>query len=102
MDYNTYDVGDLVRVSAAFTDEDGNPTDPDDVTLTILQPDGTVIEKVTADLDNDVTGTWTYDVDTTGADNSNWGNWYYRFVGTGAVQQTSESAFKLQYSQVLA
>lgn len=102
MAYNVYDIGDLVRVSAAFTDENGNPADPDDVTLTILQPDGTVVEKAMVDLGNDETGTWYFEIDTTTDNNDNWGLWYYRFVGTGNVQQTSETAFKLRYSKVLA
>jgi len=36
-----YDVGDTWLIEATFTDDDGDPVEPDSVTITIEAPDGT-------------------------------------------------------------
>lgn len=96
--FNTYDIGDLIRIRATFRDVDGNLADPDTVSVYIKSPDGPV-EDVTADAVASGTGEWYVDYDTTGAES---GVWHYRFVGTGNVQQSSDWGFILRRSEVLA
>lgn len=38
---NSYDIGDVVWMTGRFFDEDDEPASPSDVTLYVLEPDGT-------------------------------------------------------------
>ena len=82
---NTYDIGDQVRLSVAFTNSAGVATDPTTVTITIRKPDQTTSTPTAL---TSATGTWYTDVtlDQTG-------NWYYRFAGTGALVAAEEGEF---------
>lgn len=90
-----YDIGDLVTVSASFTDRDGQAADPDAVTLTILKPDGTIDVIDHDELDNPDVGTYEYDVD---VDQER--KWRYRFEGTGSVVAADEQEFTVRLRTV--
>jgi len=90
---NTYDVGDKVRMSAAFTSS-GAATDPTGLTFKIKVPAGTVTTYVygtDAELVKDSTGN--YHVDFTVAAS---GRHVYRFAGTGVVTAAGESNFEVR------
>ena len=86
---NTYDVGDLVKVTGTFTDSDGNAVDPTALTVYYKDPSGNISELVYL-TDTDVvkasTGVYTANVDVSG-------RWYYRFKGTGSAQAAGETFF---------
>lgn len=90
----TYDVGDLVRVTATFTNLEGTASDPEGVSVRVRQPDGTVTTLVYG-TDNavvrDNTGVYHVDIDATTA-----GTWSYRFAGTGTGRGAAESTFFVQ------
>lgn len=83
-----YDVGDLVRVTAAFTDVDGAAVDP---TIVKLQVRSRLISAVYTDAVQDGTGLFHRDVP---VDCS--GVWYYRWTGIGAVEAGGEGAFQVK------
>jgi hypothetical protein len=90
---NTYDKGDLVRVSAAFTSA-GAAIDPTAVTAKYKTPAGTTTTLVYGTdgaLVRDSAGNYHVDVD---ADEV--GTWYYRFASTGTGQAASEEAFRVR------
>ena len=86
---NTYDIGDLVRVSAVFTNAAGSASDTT-VALKLMKPDGTTS---TPTPTHDSTGNYHYDVSVDQA-----GKWYYRYEGTGVVQTASEGSFLVRES----
>lgn len=77
------DIGDLVELSAAFTNLAGDPTDPTAVTLSIKAADGTV---TTPTPTHGATGAYTYLLPITAS-----GVLSYRFAGTGAVVAAEEA-----------
>jgi hypothetical protein len=77
-----YDIGDLARLSVAFTDTAGNSADPSSVSLTIQAPDNT--QSTPAPV-HDGTGVWHYDLPITQS-----GVWFYRYTGTGLVTAVEE------------
>lgn len=90
---NTYDVGDLIRVTATFTDSDGTAADPTAVTVYYKDPGGNISELVygtDTDVVQDSTGVYHCDID---IDES--GKWFYRFKGTGTVQAADEYWFTI-------
>jgi hypothetical protein len=95
---NTYDCGDVVRLTAAFTDISNNPADPSSITLRVKQPDATVVvHNYPGDIAKDSTGVYHFDLSI-----SESGDWYYRFEGTGTVQAASETLFHVYRSNVLS
>lgn len=78
---NVYDIGDGVRLTAAFTVADV-ATDPTTVTLTLTDPSA---NSSSPSPTNSGTGAYYEDIV---VDES--GSWHYRFVGTGAVVAASE------------
>lgn len=90
---NEYDLGDLVRVSATFTNSTGTPTNTT-VTLRVRKPDASV---TTPTAVSDGSGAYHYDI---AVDQP--GIWFYRFEGTGAVQAASEAEFTVAKSQFYA
>ena len=88
---NNYQVGDLVRVSASFTDASGNAVDPDTVYCDITAPDGT---KTTytygtdAEVVRDSAGNYHLDVDVTAA-----GRWCYAWRSRGTGQAAGSGSF---------
>jgi hypothetical protein len=87
---NAYDKGDLVRVTATFTNSAGAATDPTAVTCRVKSPTATTVYVYGTDaaLVKDATGVFHLDVSAATA-----GQWYYRWEGTGAVEQADEGAF---------
>lgn len=104
------DRGDRVRVgnasaatdAAAFTTLDGTPTDPTEVTLTVVKPDGVQLVYGWPDAGDDGTltresaGRFYADVDLDQA-----GTWRYRLAGTGTVVAAAEGALRVERSRVL-
>jgi hypothetical protein len=92
-----YDIGDLVRVSNAFTNTAGAAADPTDVYMQYKTPRGettTLHYGVDVALVKDSTGTYHVDVDVTES-----GKWWVRFYSTGTNQAASEDFFLVQTSQ---
>ena len=77
-----FDIGDVPRLTARFTDAAGVPADPGAVALRIVKPDGTVLTPTPVSSE---VGTWTHDLS---LDLSGW--WTYRFIGTGANAAAEE------------
>lgn len=85
--------GTEVKISLTFTDEaTGTATDPSTATLKYqLEGDATtLVTKSLADLTQDSTGIYHYDVDTTGFDA---GRWVVDVVSTGAVAAANADSF---------
>lgn len=80
------DIGDLVELSAAFTNGATPPVaaDPTAVTLTVKDPTGATVAGTTPT--HGATGAYTYNLAITAS-----GVWRYRFVGTGAVVAAEEA-----------
>jgi len=95
MSVSVYQKGDLVRVSATFTDVDGNAIDPDTVAINVTSPDG-VTDAVDyasspSELIRTATGSYYYQVD---ADQV--GDWHYAWVSTGIGQATQIGEFVVE------
>ena len=95
---NSYDVGDLVRLTATFTNSAGVVTDPTAVTclLKLRYVIGSTATTYTypANITKDSTGVFHVDVTPTTE-----GIWDYRWVGTGTVQAAVEGAFNVPNSE---
>lgn len=88
---NTYDKGDLVRISGAFATADGTAVDPDAVLCETLDPAGVTTAYTygtDAELTRDSAGHYHLDIDAGQA-----GVWYYRFYSTGNGQAADEGTF---------
>lgn len=94
MSIDVYDIGDLVRVSGAFTNAAGTATDPTAVSLKVIAPDGTQTTYVygtDAEVVKDSTGNYHADLSVSAA-----GDWHYQWIGTGAVQAAQGGQFVVQ------
>lgn len=82
---NTYDVGDLVRLSATFTDAAGQYCDPTVVCFSVLPPSQSIGTTYTYGTDPEVVkdsqGHYHMDINIT-----DWGIWHYRAYATGTGQ----------------
>lgn len=99
MTLSTFDIGDLVRVTAAFTDIAGVAADPTTVTLEVKNPAGAraVYTSATSPaVVNSAVGSYYCDVPVALA-----GRWSYRWVGSGAVIAAAEGEFEVSLSRVL-
>jgi len=88
---HSYDKGDLVRISAAFKNSALALVDPNTVTFTINQPDGTVYTKqygIGYDLVKDSVGNYHIDYYIIQS-----GIFSYRFSGAGAVTAAGAGMF---------
>lgn len=95
---NTYDVGDLVRVTGTFTDSSGNAQDPTAVYCAFKDPSGNVTTYQygqDAALEKSSTGVYYVDIDVDEA-----GVWYYRWYATGTGQAAGESTFSVREQEV--
>jgi hypothetical protein len=93
MGVSYYDLGDLVKVSGAFTDADDVAQDPAAVYVQIKTPAGTVTSYqygVDADVVKAGTGSYYINVD---ADEV--GLWDYRWYSTGSGQAADEGQFRV-------
>lgn len=98
MSIPVFQVGDKVRVSAAFTDADEAASDPGGVLCKVREPDGTVTTYTygtDADLVKDSTGNYRVDFLTTQS-----GRHRYGFYGITSGQAVAESEFRVQPSKV--
>lgn len=87
-----YDIGDSVRISVAFTDLTGAPTDPTTIVLTVQAPDGTQTAPAVV---HDSTGSYHADYAP-----SQSGLHVYRWVGTGALVVAEEGDFSIRRRRV--
>ena len=89
---NTYDVGDLVRITGTWTDADGVNTDPTTVKGEYTDPSGNnTAVTVGGGITKSATGVYYYDIDV-----DEEGTWIYRFYaesGTATGQGADESHF---------
>lgn len=88
-----YDIGDLVRCRAAFSDPDlaSQPVDPSSVVFKFKTPAGVVTSYtygVGGQVVREATGQYRVDVSVGAA-----GSWYYRFEATGTYQAAQEASF---------
>lgn len=93
----TYDNGDLVRCSAAFTNSDGEAVDPTAVIFKVKTPAGTETTYTygtDAELVRDSAGNYHIDVD---ANES--GIWIYRCYSTGTGQAADEEHFSVRITE---
>lgn len=93
----TYDLGDLVRISAAFSDANGAALNPTAVYCKVKNPNGTITAYTygtDAALVRASTGSYYVDVDANTA-----GVWKYRFHSTGTGQAAAESWFTVEESE---
>lgn len=85
---NSFDYGDRVRISCAFTDLSGAPADPTGITFKFKTPAGTTtsyVYGVDGALIKLATGSYYVDL-TLNVE----GIWFYRFEGTGALVAADE------------
>ena len=91
---NSYDKGDLVRLTATFTNSAGVATDPTTVTCRVKSPTTTTVYTYNpGTVLKDSTGVYHLDVSASAV-----GQWYYRWEGTGAVEQADEGTFVVEAS----
>lgn len=94
---NHYIPGNLVRLSATFTDNStSTPVDPTNVYLRVRAPGGTVTTYtygVDAALVKDSTGNYHLDLDA-----ATRGEWTYRWYSTGTGQAAGEASFTIRAS----
>ena len=98
MSINVYDVGDKIRMSAAFTDIDDAASDPGGVQFKIRAPSGTVTTYVygtDAEVVKDSTGNYHVDYLIATA-----GRYRYRFAGVTSGQAAAPGAFRVQNSEL--
>lgn len=96
MSTNVYQVGDKVRLSAAFTDIDGNAQDPGGVEFKIRAPDSTVTTYTygaDVELVKDSTGNYHVDWLITAA-----GRYRWRMAGVTSGQAADERSFRVEPS----
>lgn len=99
MTINSYDVGDLVRVSAAFTDDAGTATDPTTVSIAYKSPAGvttTLVYGTDPEVVRDSAGHYHADIDVTES-----GTWRFRWFSSGPGQAAEESRFYVREQTVV-
>jgi hypothetical protein len=90
---NTYDKGDLIRLTGVFQDSAGADQDPDVVVCKVKTPTGTVTTYTygtDAELIKESTGNYYLDFN---ADVS--GTYFYRFHSTGNGKAAGENSFEV-------
>lgn len=95
----SYDIGDLVRVSGAFTVSDVD-TDPTTVTVLYRDPSGnltTLVYGEDASVVKDATGQYHLDISP-----DETGKWWFRWVGTGDAQAAEEDYFYIKPTRTVA
>lgn len=83
----TYDIGDLVRVSGAFTNNAGAAMDPTIVTVKIkheADDASTYVYGTNPEVIKDSVGNYHVDVNANAK-----GTWFYRWAGSGTVGQSA-------------
>jgi hypothetical protein len=92
----TYDVGDVVRLSNAYT-QSAVAIDPTTVTLVVMAPDTTETTYTYAGttITKDSTGNYHVDVSVTAS-----GTWRYRWTSTGTGAASEEGSFQVRVRRV--
>jgi len=96
---NEYDIGDLVRSSAPFTDEDGAAADPTTVTVKYRLGTGAITTLVYGEdgaLVKDSTGNYHVDIEATVK-----GILYVYWLGEGTVQAADSDFWVVKPSRVV-
>jgi len=90
---NSYQTGNVVRMSVQFADSAGAPADPSVVNLTIQFPDGTMYE-TTYGTHSPIqqSGTGAYYIDYTV---ESLGRWWYRWWSTGTNTASASGNFNV-------
>ncbi len=100
MPFNIHDLGDVVRVSATFTDADTDSViDPDVVKLSVRTPAGIVTTYtygVGGNVVKEAVGQYYSVINANQA-----GFWFYRWWSTGFGQAAKENEFKVRIAQAL-
>ena len=99
-DIQTYDIGDTVRFTAAFTNAADAADDPSTVTLKIREPDSTETSYVyltDAEVVRDSEGNFHADLVVDAS-----GSWYWRWVGTGDVATATAGSIVVRASHFAA
>ncbi len=94
MSVNIYDNGDLIIVSAVFTDSVGAAIDPSTVTFKFKDPAGTTttyLYGTDAELVRDSVGNYHVDLSPTVR-----GDYLYRYESTGTGQAAEEHSFSVR------
>lgn len=86
----TYDIGDLVILTASWQNESGVYVDPTTVTLKIQDPTGSTTNHAygTSNITKTATGRYRFEYKPTTR-----GNFVYRWEGTGTATATGQSSF---------
>ena len=94
---NSYDIGDVVRLTATFTDTGGSYADPTLVTFSVVDPsgNGSTDTSTGAVVAHPSTGVYTIDVSVDEA-----GVWQYKVNSTGVVTSAGDSYFRARHSRV--
>ncbi len=93
---NTHDIGDVVRISVAFTNQAGTPVDPGTVTVKVKTPIGlatTYVFGVDSGVIKDSTGNYHFDVEP-----AIQGVWAYRWEGAVSNKGAEENTFQIRES----
>ncbi len=96
-----HEVADAVRIYMSFTNLDGDAADPTDVIVQVKVPeqppvvDTYVYGASPVTIEHDGVGLYHLDVLTTIA-----GEWFYRAVGTGSVEEALEGSFVIRRSAI--
>lgn len=91
----TYNIGDLLRLRATFTDISGAVADPTTVTLKVKAPSGTVTTYTyPGTVSRLSTGIYYYDFPVTAS-----GTHYYNWAGSGAYTAADEASFVVVTTQ---
>lgn len=94
----TYDIGDIVRVSASFKSLSGSLIDPTSACLVYKAPSGsssTLVYGTDGALVRDETGIYHVDITATSA-----GRWDVRWSSSGTGQASEEAYFNVRNRQV--
>ena len=89
------DIGDCVKVEVVWTNAAGRVADPTDTVASLRKPDGTVASIAGGSINHDGTGRYSTDIL---PDQS--GEWWVRFVATGAVIAAEEVSFRVRARRV--
>jgi len=98
MSPSVYDVGDLIEVSAIFTNVAGDAIDPSVVIFAFKDPAGaktTYTYGTNNELVKDSVGNYHVNVSVDSA-----GTWYYRWSSTGEGQAAEEDQFVVRASNI--
>jgi hypothetical protein len=89
---NTYQPGNIILLSAQFTDDSTPPVslDPTTVKLRIIDPNSVETDYSYSDgtVSKDATGNFSFQLEVVTS-----GSWFYRWEGTGSVFAANESGF---------